>query len=219
MSCGRILQAAGVADAASTGTLVVVALSGGAGALLGAVLGQAVQLHRDKKQYEREDARHERERQQTLEDERTKRREDRYVGLVATVNDFQRLIVAYNHTVQAMKRPPLRLERLGLLAERWDTRLREAQQEVTSSASKAYPVASSEVRRASAALVRWSLSTPLTALASLTGLGGDDRPAHPATKGVLSSEHFLTLTEQQLVTAIRLSDELDTLLRQELRLD
>lgn len=75
-----ILQAASVADAASAGTLVVVALSGGAGALLGAVFGQVVQLHRDRKQHEREDVRHERERQQALDDARLQRREDRYVA-------------------------------------------------------------------------------------------------------------------------------------------
>jgi hypothetical protein len=79
-----------VADAASTGTLILVALSGGGGALLGAVLGQGVQLHRDRRQYEREDARHERERREALEDGRRKRREDRYVALLSEVTRLDR---------------------------------------------------------------------------------------------------------------------------------
>jgi hypothetical protein len=85
-------QARRVADAATTGTLVVIAVSGGAGAFLGAALGQAVQLHRDRKQYEREDARHERERQQALDDARLQRREDRYVALLSEVSQLDRTL-------------------------------------------------------------------------------------------------------------------------------
>lgn len=69
-----------MADAATTGTLVLVALSGGTGAFLGVVVNQVVQLGRDKKQNEREDIRREQERQHELDDARLQRREDRYVA-------------------------------------------------------------------------------------------------------------------------------------------
>jgi hypothetical protein len=78
-----------VADAA-TSTLVLIALSGGTGAFLGVVVNQVIQLRRDKKQYEREDARHDRERQDALDDERRKRREDRYVTLLTQLSELDR---------------------------------------------------------------------------------------------------------------------------------
>src|SRR5688572_13519588 len=81
-----------MADAASTSTLILVALSGGTGAFMGVVVSQLVQLRRDRKQYEREDARHERERQQALEDERTRRREDRYVPLLTRLTELDRAL-------------------------------------------------------------------------------------------------------------------------------
>jgi hypothetical protein len=93
-----------MADAASTSTLVVVALSGGTGAFLGVVVNQAVQLSRDKKQYGREDARHERERQEALEDERRKRREDQYVALLTALTELDRPLEGTAHVVPEIVR-------------------------------------------------------------------------------------------------------------------
>lgn len=77
-------------DSATTSTLAVVALSGGTGAFLGVVVNQVVQLKRDRTQFAREDARHERERQEGLDDELRRRREDKYVSLLTTLTDLDR---------------------------------------------------------------------------------------------------------------------------------
>jgi hypothetical protein len=81
-----------VADAATTGTLVVVALSGGTGAFLGVVINQFAQARRDRKQREHENDRHERERQDALDDERAKRREDRYVALLIQLTELDQAL-------------------------------------------------------------------------------------------------------------------------------
>lgn len=77
-----------MAAAASTGTVLVGALAGGVGVLVGTVVTQVVQLFRDKTQYRREEARHEREREEALEDDRRKRREDRYVTLLTDLTEL-----------------------------------------------------------------------------------------------------------------------------------
>ena len=68
----------------------MVAATGGLGAFAGAALGQLVQLYRDKKQYQREDARHDREHQEALDNERRQRREDRYVALLTELTRLDR---------------------------------------------------------------------------------------------------------------------------------
>jgi hypothetical protein len=79
-----------VADAASTSTLVLVALSGGTGAFLGVVVNQVVQLRRDKKQYEREDQTEERERRDALAEARLQRQGDCYVEALTAVSRLAR---------------------------------------------------------------------------------------------------------------------------------
>jgi hypothetical protein len=66
-----------VADPTSTGTLILVAATGGVGAFLGAAVGQAVQLYRDKRQHERELELRDLERNAAREDDRRSRRSDR----------------------------------------------------------------------------------------------------------------------------------------------
>lgn len=53
-------------------------------------MNQVAQLRRDKTQFDREDARHERERQEALEDELRKRREDKYVHLLTALTELDR---------------------------------------------------------------------------------------------------------------------------------
>lgn len=220
-----------MADAATTGTLVVVALSGGAGALFGAVLGQAVQLHRDKRQYEREDARHEREREQVLDDARTQRREERYVALLSELTRFDRVLVqcidvtkfyaerrdkkeAAQESGTAEFADVSDVIQLGELAEKLYDHASTAQQTTAEAYFAAYAVASDGVREAGRILVNRPLALYIE---DLTQPGrrlliDQPMPRHG------THEEFAEQTAERLGTVRDLIGTLDKLLREELRL-
>lgn len=219
-----------MADADSTGTLVVVALSGGAGALLGAILGQAVQLHRDKRQYEREDARHERERLQALEDARTTRREERYIALLTVLGHLRSqlqagydwidlwLLVRERLDDPSEEDSDLEAEYPALVEEikAFADGLEPKQSEVSTAVATAYPVASSSVREkglevSRLRLIKWhDLASPDldTAVRETSVIASYmSKPARRAK-----------WARQELDSAVGLCDELDEIVRRELRL-
>jgi hypothetical protein len=209
-----------VANAASTVTLVVVALSGGTGALLGAILGQAVQLHRDKKQYEREDARHERERNQAVEDARTARREERYIDLLTDLDHFKRSLGQYRNIVEAVT---LALRSRDAWGRQYLVhRLRDAescysdllafQDRLAATINAAYPVASSRVRQTGRELMRF---TTLSARWrwSRTANVIDDFSQWEVERAVRAEDI------EQMASALWRCDALDDLVRGELRID
>lgn len=229
-------QAVLVADAASTGTLVVVALAGGGGALLGAVLGQAVQLHRDRRQYEREDARHDRERQDALEDERRKRREDRYVTLLSQLSELDRPllgaitllpeIVQYREDAEGERGQPTEGV-IRAIADSVVTACRiswkaveVAHKELTAAVFAAWAVASPAVRQQSIRVVDWTVPLAGVQVAMLTDhdfteyAALADGPPQHIDRRAYSAHLTATLGELRDLIA-----ELDRLLRDELRLD
>jgi hypothetical protein len=230
-----------VAEVSSTGTLVLVALAGGGGALLGAILGQAVQLHRDRKQYEREDARHERERREALEDERAGRREDRYVTLLTELTrldrqlqEYLRLIDLYVKQRREVDTPRPRRDEMdpedldpghlmvGFLAERiarqgldsWEGVV-AGHKDVTTAFYAAYAVASTAVRKAGLPVIGWSTHATFDAL---TQSGADVPIFDEANPRFGTREEFVAhVTGDFGVMRGHIAD-LDRLLREELPL-
>jgi hypothetical protein len=225
-----------VADAASTGSLVVAALAGGVGVVVGNVVAQATQLRRDRKQYEREDARHERERQEALEDERRKRREDRYVGLLTRLTDLDRPvlgtvllvpeIVQYREEAESYEGQPMGMAVRGVadtVASACRTSWKaaeEAHKAVTSAVFAAWAVASPAVREQSLRVTDWTVPLASVQLEMLTehdfreyaALG--DGPLQHVDRRTYSTHVTAMLGELRDLIA-----ELDRQLREELRLD
>lgn len=221
-----------MADAASTGTLVLVALSGGAGALIGTFIGQGVQLHRDKKQRQHENDRHDREREQALEDAARERREDRYVALLSELVRLHRLLRSYVELIQAYAKHRDELESelnqsrkdfLTLLADssaeasrRQYGLIDNLQQQVSVAVYEAYGVASQRVREMGEALVERRLSglehEQLTTPSGRLIMSGPNAPR----LGTYGESVAVLVTDVGSVQ--QLIESLDHQLREELRL-
>jgi hypothetical protein len=225
-----------VADAATTGTLVVVAVSGGAGAFLGAALGQAVQLHRDRKQREHENARHDREREQSLEDQQRARREDRYVSLLTELTRMNRSlddttlmvdeVVLYREHAEgpeAVGGGEVERAIADVSAKHCTDSWRNAEkqhEEVSTAFFAAYAVASRAVREAGMPVVDWAMAITAVKLAMLKReqKGPYYIALEPDSRWVDRREYAAHITGSIGALRDRIA-ELDRLLREELRLD
>jgi hypothetical protein len=215
----------------------LVALSGGGGALIGAILGQGVQLHRDKTQREHENTRHDRERQDALDDERRKRREDRYVTLLTQLSELDRPllgmitllpeIVQYREDADDEQGQPMEPALRAIVDSAasacritWKG-VESAHKELTTAVFAAWAVASPAVRQQSLLVADWTVPLAGVQVTMLTdhdfpeyAAFGEDGPLQHMDPRAYSAHLTATLGELRDLIA-----ELDRLLRDELRLD
>lgn len=219
-----------MADPASTGTLVVVALSGGAGALLGAILGQAVQLHRDRKRYEREDARHERERREALDDARATRREERYGAALTATAELRMqalqctILVRQWHDLLHLTQVPEAADRArpmlaDLLSVRTEQQawLMDSLRGARSAANAAYSIASAPVREACVSLATQPLLFRPVVLTERGPVWPPDTPSTIA-RSQAATPAYAEASLKELSELIARCDQLDGLMRAELGL-